>query len=323
MNNKALLVTTALVLALSAVSCGKEDSESSVSIAYGESTRTVTTEKVTEEEATTTKKTTKKAVSGTGTATETTTSKVSGTATTTTDSEEETSTEDTTSAEENSDNTTTTATVANKTTVKAETTAPSTTVATTTEATTETTEPATEENNNNTGNDDNNNNDNNDNNNNDDNNNDTPPAITLAPDNPEPATATRQEENIFEFEFTVDNLLNDASGLLGMLGTPSYSGEAPGCTSNGNDVKIYQYDGIEIQCYIDGATEYIFSIEITDSRYVTDKGIKAGSSRAEVESAYGTGETSGNMTVYYTGNNEMDIEYTGDTVSSIFFYAPV
>ncbi|MBD5159958.1 MAG: hypothetical protein HDT23_06945 [Ruminococcus sp.] len=317
MNNKALLATTALILALSAVSCGKEDSESSVSIAYGESTRTTVTEESEQEK--TTGKTTK-AVSVTGTATATTTSAVSGTETTTTDSGEETSTEATTSAE-NSDTTATTATVAD-TTIRAETTAPSaTTVATTAEATTESTEPAQEENNNNTGNDDNNNN--NDDNNNDDNNNDTPPAITLAPDNPEPATATRQEENIFEFEFTVDNLLNDASGLLGMLGTPSYSGEAPGCTSNGNDVKIYQYDGIEIQCYIDGATEYIFSIEITDNKYVTDKGIKTGSSRAEVESAYGTGETSGSMTVYYTGNNEMDIEYINDTVSSIFFYAPV
>ncbi|MDE5557949.1 MAG: PASTA domain-containing protein [Ruminococcus sp.] len=44
MNSKALMATTALILALSAVSCGKDDSENSASIAYGESTRTTITE---------------------------------------------------------------------------------------------------------------------------------------------------------------------------------------------------------------------------------------------------------------------------------------
>ena len=326
MNNKAIMVTTALILALSAVSCGKEDSESSVSIAYGEATRTVTTEAETEttkaKETTIATGKTTKAVSGTGTATATTTSAVSGTETVTTDSSEETSTEATTSAENSEVATTTTETTAvTNTTVQAETTAPETTVETTTEDTTENNTPAPDDNSDND--DDNNNNNDDDNNNNNDNNDYTSPAVTLAPDNPEPATATRPADNTFEFKFTVDNLLNDASGLLAMLDTPTFAGEAPGCTSNGNDVKIYQYDGLEIQCYIDGATEYIFSIEITGDKYITDHDIKVGCTRAEVESAYGTGETSGNMTVYYTGNNEMDIEYDGDTVKSIFFYAPV
>ncbi|MDE6035030.1 MAG: hypothetical protein K2G36_03880 [Ruminococcus sp.] len=340
MNNKAILITTALILALSAVSCGKEDSESSVSIAYGEATKTVVTEEIedtTEKEkttkATTTAKTTETVSgTGTGTVTATTASTVSGTETATTSSVEETSSETTTSAENSDVLTTATETTAStSTTVKAETTAPATTAETTAENTTESDTSAPDENsgndNDNNNNDDNSNNDNNnDNNSNNDDNNYDPPSITLPPDNPEPATATatRPADNTFDFQFKVDNLLNDASGLLAMLGTPTFSGEAPGCTSNGNDVKIYQYDGLEIQCYIDGATEYIFSIEITGDRFVTDHNIKTGCTRAEVETAYGTGETSGNMTVYYTGNNEMDIEYNEDnTVKSIFFYAPV
>ena len=296
MNKKALLAATAAILALSAVSCGKDDGESSVSIAYGESTKTTVTEEAEEK--------TTKTVSDTKTTAATTEISGTETTTTTTDTGEEISSETTTSAESSE-------IVTTATTAPAETTSPAeTTTQATTETPTEENTPAPDDNNDN-------------NNNNNDNNNDTPPAITLAPETPEPATEIRTENNTFDFKFTIDNLLNDASGLLAMLGTPDYSGEAPGCTSNGNDVKIYQYDGLEIQCYIDGSTEYIFSIEITNDKYITDHNIKTGSTRAEVESAYGTGETSGNMTVYYTGNNEMDIEYNGDTVTSIFFYAPV
>lgn len=285
MNSKALLVATAVTLALSAVSCGKDDGESSVSISYGDTAKTTAVAETTEESDETT----------TAKATDTTTTTVSdtqsGTVTTETVSAEQAETTATETSGEDTAVTTTSAPA--ETPTPAETNAPADTP-------TENNTPAP-----------------------DNNNNDTPPAITLAPETPEPATETRTENNTFNFEFTVDNLLNDVSGLLAMLGTPDYSGEAPGCTSNGNDVKIYQYDGLEIQCYIDGATEYIFSIEIKNDKYVTDHNIKTGCTRAEVESAYGTGETSGNMTVYYTGNNEMDIEYDGDTVTSIFFYAPV
>ncbi|MDE6538918.1 MAG: PASTA domain-containing protein [Ruminococcus sp.] len=42
MNSKALMATTALILALSAVSCGKDDGENSAIIAYGEATNTTT-----------------------------------------------------------------------------------------------------------------------------------------------------------------------------------------------------------------------------------------------------------------------------------------
>ena len=48
MKSKALMATTALILALSAVSCGKDDGENSASIAYEESTRTTVTEEAEE-----------------------------------------------------------------------------------------------------------------------------------------------------------------------------------------------------------------------------------------------------------------------------------
>lgn len=64
-------------------------------------------------------------------------------------------------------------------------------------------------------------------------------------------------------------------------------------------------------------------ITILGGDYETDKGIKTGSSRTEVESIYGTGIDSGNMTIYTSGDSEMDIQYSNDIVTSIFFYTPV
>lgn len=150
-----------------------------------------------------------------------------------------------------------------------------------------------------------------------------PPAETQAPETPTPTEAPEQPSQSETVKFKMEDLLSDASGIIAGLGTPSYTGGGAACLTNGHDDKIYQYDGLEIQCYIDGDTEYIFQINITGGDYQTDKGIKIGSTRAEVESAYGTGTESGNIIVYSSGNNEMDIQYNGDTVASIFFYTPV
>lgn len=270
MNSKALLVATAALLAMSAVSCGKDDEkESSVSISLSEqqtSTKETSTETVT----------TATETNISGTTTETTA--VSGTESVTT------TTEQTSTINSDADVTTTT-TIAAETSQAEETNPP------------EQSEQQQE--------------------------NDTPteaPAETQAPETQQPTEAPAQSESV---KFSMDNLLSDASEIIASLGTPSYSGGGAACLTNGHDDKIYQYDGLEIQCYIDGSTEYIFQINITGGDYETDKGIKIGSTRAEVEAAYGTGTESGNMIVYSSGDNEMDIQYNGDTVASIFFYTPV
>lgn len=274
MNSKALLVATALFLAMSAVSCGKDDStESDVSISLSEQqTATKNTSAETTADKPETTATTDSAETTTATTDE------SGT-TTGTDTTTETSAEVTTD--------TTSAETAGTAVPQAEATTP-------TEANEQQPEnPAPTE---------------------------APPADTQPPETEPPTEAPTQSEPV---KFKMEDLLSDASGIIANLGTPSYSGGGAACLTNGHDDKIYQYDGLEIQCYIDGDVEYIFQINITGGDYQTDKGIKVGSTRAEVESAYGTGTESGNMIVYSSGNNEMDIQYNGDTVASIFFYTPV
>lgn len=278
MNSKALLMATAALLALSAVSCGKDDTEeSSVSISLSE-------EKTTE------------------------------------DSTEESS-EETTSATETETTTTlsTNASGTATTDVSTDTTTVVTTETTSVPQPEETTQQEINEQSDNNNNDNNNNQDNNqqdnnspqDNNNNDNNNGDN--GNNSQPDEPQQK----------EVKFNIDHLLSDAKGLISDLGTPVFEGGGAACLKNGYDSKIYQYDGLEIQCYVDGDKEYIFQINITGGDYQTDKGIKIGSTRADVEAAYGTGTESGNMIIYSSGNNEMDIQYNGDTVVSIFFYTPV
>lgn len=134
---------------------------------------------------------------------------------------------------------------------------------------------------------------------------------------------THNEPEKKNVQFSTDLLLANAADTIAVLGAPASSSVSAACTSNGSDVKDYYYPDLKIECYIDGGADYIFSIEITGGDYTTSKGIKVGSSRADVEAAYGTGEEASGMIIYSDGSKEMDITYSGDTVSRIDFYTPV
>ncbi|MBR1823597.1 MAG: hypothetical protein IJ779_05130 [Ruminococcus sp.] len=134
---------------------------------------------------------------------------------------------------------------------------------------------------------------------------------------------TPNEPDKKDVQFSTDLLLQNAAETIAALGNPVSTSTAASCTTNGCDVKIYNYPDMEVQCYIDGGVEYLYSIKITGGDYKTSKGIKVGSSRADVEAAYGAGEEMSGMIIYSDGNKEMDITYSGDTVSSIDFYTPV
>ena len=127
-----------------------------------------------------------------------------------------------------------------------------------------------------------------------------------------------------EVKFSTDDLLKNAADIISALGGSPITSTSPSCTSNGCDVKTYDYAGeLKIQCYIDGGVEYFFDYDILGGNYATSKGIKVGSSRADVEAAYGTGEESGNMLIYTDGDKQLIFTMNGDTVSEIDFYVPV
>lgn len=151
-----------------------------------------------------------------------------------------------------------------------------------------------------------------------------PPAdeviVTEPPETEPPAT---EPPVIQQVQFSLDNLDNSAVDIVESLGDTLDVQNVTGCLSNGADQRIYIYDGLRISCYMNGDTPYIYEIDITNGDYSTSNGITVGNSRADAESAYGTGEEIGNYVIYYDGDKELDIEYDGDTVKSIIFYMAV
>lgn len=137
------------------------------------------------------------------------------------------------------------------------------------------------------------------------------------PEEPEPAP---QPQGV---KFSFGTLHSDASGIVSSLGDALNVTTAPACFSNGADSKIYEYDGLKIECYVLGGVEKIYCVTITNSNYSTDTGITIGSSQADVEASYGVGEAGGAYTIYYSGNSELDVRYDGGTVSEIIFYTAV
>lgn len=161
--------------------------------------------------------------------------------------------------------------------------------------------------------------------------NNTPAANTEAPaqqqeqpqnnDNAQNNTPAEPEKKVIQF--SIDDLLKNASETVAALGNPDSTSISAACTNNGCDIKEYKYPDLEMQCYIDGGTEYICYIKIKGGDYTTSKGIKVGRSRADVEAVYGAGQEASGMVIYAEGEKEMDITYNGDTVATIEFYIPV
>lgn len=123
-------------------------------------------------------------------------------------------------------------------------------------------------------------------------------------------------------KFSINDLSGGATDIVNTLGEPLDVMDATGCLSNGADQRIYTYDGLQISCYIQDDTPYIYQIMITNSNYPTSENITVGSSRSDVENVYGMGEGS-DFVIYADGGKELDIQYDGDTVISIIFYMAV
>lgn len=139
----------------------------------------------------------------------------------------------------------------------------------------------------------------------------------------EPPTEAPTEAVKQEVKFSFDTLLSSAGSVTSSLGEPMNVATAPSCYTNGGESKIYTYDGLIVECYVLDGAETICCVTITNANYSTDKGIKIGSSKAEVEAAYGAGEEIGYYTIYPSGNKELDVKYEGDVVTELMFYTAV
>lgn len=139
----------------------------------------------------------------------------------------------------------------------------------------------------------------------------------------EPPTDPPTEPPAQDVKFSFDSLQSDAAPFIAEIPVQFTRGGGGGCVTGNYDVVSYKSSDISIDCYVDGGVERIFSVTINSNICSTDQGITVGSSRAEVEAAYGTGDGGDQSVCYTDGSKEMWIDYSGDSVLSIQFYIAV
>ncbi len=108
-----------------------------------------------------------------------------------------------------------------------------------------------------------------------------------------------------------------AEPILKALGESQSSYEAPSCAFDGMDV-VYTYAGFEVLTYVENEKAVISGVVLRDDTVETAEGICIGSSKADVESAYGKKFEDGSTTLeMIKGNCQMLVILEDDTVSSI------
>ncbi len=108
-----------------------------------------------------------------------------------------------------------------------------------------------------------------------------------------------------------------ADPILEALGESQSSYEAPSCAFDGMDV-VYTYAGFEVLTYVENENAIISGVVLRDDTVETVEGICIGSSKADVEAAYGQKFEDGATTLELNkGNCQLLVILTDDTVSSI------
>lgn len=107
------------------------------------------------------------------------------------------------------------------------------------------------------------------------------------------------------------------SEVIAALGDADSYFEAASCAFEGLD-KTYMYGHVEVDTYPQGEEDFISSIYFLDDLAVTNEGVRVGSSKEEMEAAYGTDySVVGTECIYAKGNSELRIIVEGDRVSSV------
>jgi hypothetical protein len=124
----------------------------------------------------------------------------------------------------------------------------------------------------------------------------------------------------------------DSAGLLYALGSQYTLNRAPSCVFIGED-KDFTYTGCVVYTNPDGPKDIWYEIILKDTTLSTVRGIRIGSTRAEVEAAYGPAsyyeDTNKTIATYSVSGKQGDIAspniqftYTEEKVKMIDIYYP-
>lgn len=121
---------------------------------------------------------------------------------------------------------------------------------------------------------------------------------------------------LFEYEGHTIAMDQEAGPLLYRMGPPLDCSQTPSCAFEGMDTTYY-HGSFYMTTYPAGSSERISGLWFADDTVQTQEGIRIGSSRADVEAAYGKEHLQENVCTIEKGNTLLTIVLTEDTVSSV------
>lgn len=133
------------------------------------------------------------------------------------------------------------------------------------------------------------------------------------PDTKEPV----QDSFTFTYKGTKIALHAPAEQVIAALGEPLEYSESTSCAFDGLD-KSYKYGSFYLETYPIGEKDYVYGWWFVDDLVETDEGICIGSTKAEVDAAYGAENFNGsNAYTVKKGSGVLTIILEKDVVSSV------
>ena len=130
----------------------------------------------------------------------------------------------------------------------------------------------------------------------------------------------REQEEAEGFLFTHNGVTiamdQEAGPVLYRLGAPLSCSQTPSCAFQGMDT-TYFHGSFYITTYPAGSAEHISGLWFADDTVATQEGIRLGSTRAEVEEAYGAQSIQEGSCILTRGNSMLTIVLEEDLVCSI------
>lgn len=136
-----------------------------------------------------------------------------------------------------------------------------------------------------------------------------------------PSEGAQNPEYAFSYQNIQIQIHQEAASVIAALGEPEAYTEEPSCAFEGLD-KNYDYGSFCLSTYPDGETDYVYRVWLVGEDVSTEEGIHIGSSRSQVEAAYGAEGRTDSGDYRLTGETmELLILLEEDVVTSIQYVA--
>lgn len=146
-------------------------------------------------------------------------------------------------------------------------------------------------------------------------------VIVMGNSGGETPTPTEPAKDNFVFTYNGTAIMMDveATDIVAALGAPKSYTEETSCAFEGLD-KTYFYGSFYLSTYPMGDKDFVYSVWFADDSVSTAEGIRIGSTKAQVESAYGAAAFNGsNAFVMTKGDSTLTIILKDGEVSDVIY----